>query len=78
LLSIAGETRLQAGSADLGDRLPGPTLSTVEVSRPQAGGVATTSGAGRYIERTFNFARMFELPGRAGVSISRCQPSAEW
>ena len=64
MLSIAGETRLQAGSADLGDRLPGPTLSTVEVSRPQAGGVATTSGAGRYIERTFNFAGMFEARTR--------------
>jgi hypothetical protein len=43
-LPVISETRLQVGSADLGDRLPGLTLSTVEVSRPKAGSAATASG----------------------------------
>jgi len=61
-LPVIGKTRLQAGSADLGDRLPGLTLSTVEVSLPKAGGAVTTSGAGRYADTTFTFAGTFELP----------------
>jgi AsmA protein len=61
-LPVIGKTQLQAGSADLGDRLPGLTLSTVEVSLPKAGGAATTSGAGRYADTTFTFAGTFELP----------------
>jgi hypothetical protein len=63
-LPVIGETRLQVGSADLGDRLPGLTLSTVEVSLPGAGGAATTSGAGRYTDAKFTFAGTFELPER--------------
>jgi len=63
-LPVIGETRLQVGSADLGNRLPGLTLSTVDVSLPKAGGTATTSGAGRYTDRTFTFAGTFELPER--------------
>jgi hypothetical protein len=61
---VIGETRLQVGSADLGDRLPGLTLSTVEVSRPKAGAAATTSGTGRYSDRTFTFAGTLDLPER--------------
>jgi len=63
-LPVIGETRLQVGSADLGDRLPGLTLGTVEVSLPKAGGTAITSGAGRYTDRTFSFAGTFDLPER--------------
>jgi hypothetical protein len=63
-LPVIGETRLQVGSSDLGDRLPGLTLSVAEVSLQKAGGAATTSGAGRYINRTFTFAGTFELPKR--------------
>jgi AsmA protein len=63
-LPVIGETWLQVGSADLGDRLPGLTLSTVEVSLPKAGGAATTSGAGRYTDAAFTFAGTFELPER--------------
>jgi AsmA protein len=63
-LPVIGETRLLVGSSDLGDRLPGLTLSAVEVSLPKAGGAATTSGAGRCINRTFTFAGTFELPKR--------------
>ena len=63
-LPVIGETRLHVGSADLGDRLPGLTLSTVEVSLPKAGGAATSSGAGRYADTTFTFAGTFELPER--------------
>ena len=63
-LPVIGETRLQIGSADLGDRLPGLTLGTVEVSLPKAGGTAITSGAGRYTDRTFSFAGTFDLPER--------------
>jgi AsmA protein len=44
--------------------LPGLTLSTVEVSRPKAGAAATTSGSGRYSDRTFTFAGTLELPER--------------
>src|SRR5215813_11500967 len=47
-LPVVGKTRLQVGSADLGDRLRGLALSTVEVSLPKTGGAATASGAGRY------------------------------
>ena len=63
-LPVIGKTRLQVGSADLGDRLPGLVLNTVEVSLPKAGGAATTSGAGRYTDATFTFAGTFELPER--------------
>jgi AsmA protein len=63
-LPVIGETRLQVGSADLGDRLSGLMLRTVEVSLPKTGGAATTSGAGRYTDTTFTFAGTFELPGR--------------
>jgi len=63
-LPVIGETRLQVGSADLGNRLPGLTLSTVDVSLPKAGGTATTSGAGRYTDTTFTFAGTFGLPDR--------------
>ena len=63
-LPVIGETLLQVGNADLADRLPGLTLSTVEVSLPKAGGAATTSGAGRYNGRTFSFAGTFEVPER--------------
>src|SRR5215469_2359170 len=63
-LPLIGKTRLQVGSADLGDRLPGLVLNAVEVSLPKAGGAATTSGAGRYTEATFTFAGTFELPER--------------
>jgi len=63
-LPVIGETRLQVSSADLSDRLPGLTLTTVEVSLPKAGGTATTSGAGRYADRTFTFAGTFDLPER--------------
>jgi AsmA protein len=63
-LPVIGETRLQVGSADLGDRLPGLTLGTVEVSLPKAGGAATTSGAGRYADRAFTFAGTFDVPER--------------
>jgi AsmA family len=63
-LPVIGEMRLQVGSADLGDRLPGLTLSPVEVSLPKAGGTATTSGAGRYADAAFTFAGTFELPER--------------
>jgi AsmA protein len=61
-LPVIGNTRLQVGSADLGDRMPRLTLSTVEVSLPKAGGAATTSGSGRYADTTFTFAGTFELP----------------
>jgi AsmA family len=66
-LPVMGETRLQVGSADLGDRLPGLTLSTVEVSRPKAGSAAsaaTASGTGRYSGTTFTFGGTFDLPER--------------
>ena len=63
-LPVVGETRLQVGSADLGDRLPGLTLGIVEVSLPKAGGAATTSGAGRYADRAFTFAGTFDVPER--------------
>ena len=63
-LPVIGETRLQAGSADLRDRLPGLMLNAVEVSRPKAGSAVTTSGAGHYAENTFTFAGTFELPER--------------
>jgi AsmA protein len=63
-LPVIGETRLQIGSADLGDRLPGLTLGKVEVSLPKASGGATTSGAGRYTDRAFTFAGKFDLPER--------------
>src|SRR5215469_16897534 len=72
-LPLIGETQLRVESADLGDRLPGLTLSTVEVSLPKAGSAAITSGAGRYADRTFTFAGTFELPerldGRFGTLI---------
>jgi hypothetical protein len=72
-LPVIGETRLQVGSGDLGNRLPGLTLNTVEVSLPKAGSAAITSGAARYADRTFNFAGTFELPerldGRFGTLI---------
>jgi AsmA-like protein len=61
-LPVIGKTRLQVGSGDLGDRMPGVTLNTVEVSLPKAGGAATTSGSGRYADTTFTFAGTFELP----------------
>jgi hypothetical protein len=61
-LPVIGETWLQVGSADLGDRLPGLTLSTVEMSLPKAGRAATTSGSARYADRAFTFAGTFELP----------------
>jgi len=63
-LPVIGETRLQVGSADLGDRLPGLTLSTVEVSRPKADSAATASGTGRYSDATFTFGGTFDLPER--------------
>ncbi|HEY2315678.1 MAG TPA: AsmA family protein, partial [Streptosporangiaceae bacterium] len=63
-LPVVGETRLEVGSADLGDRLPGLTLGTAEVSLPKAGGAATTSGAGRYADRAFTFAGTFDVPER--------------
>src|SRR5689334_15002460 len=63
-LPLIGKTRLQVGSADLGDRLPGLVLNAVEVSLPKAGGTSTTSGAGRYADATFTFAGTFELPER--------------
>jgi len=63
-LPVIGETQLQIGGADLGDRLPGLTLGNVEVSLPKAGGAAIASGAGRYTDRTFSFAGTFDLPER--------------
>ena len=63
-LPLIGETHLRVESADLGDRLPGLTLNTVEVSLPKAGSAAITSGAGRYADWTFTFAGTFELPER--------------
>jgi AsmA protein len=63
-LPVIGETRLQIGSADLGDRLPGLTLGAVEVSLPRAGAAARTSGAGRYTDKAFTFAGTFALPER--------------
>ena len=63
-LPVIGETRLEVGSADLGDRLPGLTLGTVEVSLPKAGGAARTSGAGRYTDKAFTFAGTFAVPER--------------
>jgi len=63
-LPVIGETRLQVGSADLGDRLPGLTLSAFEVSLPRAGSAATISGAGRYADSAFTFAGTFDLPER--------------
>ena len=60
---------LQVGTADLGDRLTGLTLSTVEVWLPKAGGAATTSGAGRYTD-AFTFAGTFELPERLDRRLS--------
>jgi hypothetical protein len=63
-LPVIGETRLRVGSADLGDRLPGLTLGTVEVSLPRAGAAARTSGAGRYTDKAFTFAGTFALPER--------------
>jgi AsmA protein len=63
-LPVIGETRLQVGSADLRDRLPGMALGSVEVALPKAGGTATTSGAGRYTDRTFTFAGTFDVPER--------------
>jgi AsmA protein len=63
-LPVIGETQLQIGGADLGDRLPGLTLGNVEVSLPKAGGAAIASGAGRYTDRIFSFAGTFDLPER--------------
>jgi uncharacterized protein involved in outer membrane biogenesis len=63
-LPVIGETRLQVGSAELGDRLPGLTLGTVEVALPKAGAAATTSGAGRYADRAFTFGGTFGVPER--------------
>jgi len=63
-LPVIGETRLQVGSVDLNDRLPGLTLNTVEVSLPKTGAAATTSGAGRYVDRLFTFAGTFGVPER--------------
>jgi uncharacterized protein involved in outer membrane biogenesis len=72
-LPVVGETRLQVGSADLGDRLPGLTLGNVEMALPKAGGAARTSGAGRYTDKAFTFAGTFALPerldGRFSTSI---------
>jgi AsmA protein len=63
-LPVIGETRLRVGSADLGDRLPGLMLGTVEVSLPRAGAAARTSGAGRYTDKAFTFAGTFAVPER--------------
>lgn len=63
-LPVIGETRLEVGSANLGDRLPGLTLGTVEVSLPKTGAAATTSGAGRYADRAFTFGGTFGVPER--------------
>jgi uncharacterized protein involved in outer membrane biogenesis len=63
-LPVIGETQLRVGSADLGDRLPGLTLGTVEVSLPRAGAAARTSGAGRYTHKEFTFSGTFALPER--------------
>jgi uncharacterized protein involved in outer membrane biogenesis len=88
-LPVIGETRLQVGSADLGDRLAGLTLSTLELSRTKAGGAVTTSGTGRYSDSTFTFAGTLDLPQRldgrfrtlidlkARMAASRTQASAE-
>jgi uncharacterized protein involved in outer membrane biogenesis len=69
-LPVVGETRLQIGSAELGDRLPGLTLRTVDVSLPKVGRAATTSGTGRYADRVFTFAGTFDVPERLDGRLS--------
>ena len=69
-LPVIGETRLQVGSADLDDRLPGLTLSAVEVLLPKAGAAAATSGTGRYADRAFTFGGTFGVPERLDGRIS--------
>lgn len=63
-LPVIGETRLEVGSANMDDRLPGLTLGTVEVSLPKAGALAATSGAGHYADRAFIFEGTFGMPER--------------
>ena len=54
-LPVIGATRLQVGSADLGDRVPGLRLGTVAVSLTAAGGAAAISGEGSYAGQPFDF-----------------------
>ena len=61
-LPIAGQSTLRFDSADLGDRVPGLSLSGVALALPKEGGVATASGAGRYLTQGFGFNATLAVP----------------
>ena len=61
-LPVIGRTQLHVGSADLGDRLPGLTLSAVDATLPQAGALATITGSGSFAGQGFSLGGNFGVP----------------
>ncbi len=61
-LPIPGQTSLRFASADLGDRLPGLSLSNVTLALPSEAGLATLSGDGRYRGQGFVARATLQVP----------------
>lgn len=61
-LPIVGQTTLRFDSAALDDHVPGLSLSGVAFALPKEGGVATVSGAGRYLTQGFGFGATLAVP----------------
>jgi len=61
-MPVIGATQLHFDGADLGDRLPGLKLGPVDVSLPEAGGLATVSGLGSFAGQAFTVGGKFGVP----------------
>ena len=70
---VIGQTKLHIGSADLGDRVPGLSLSATDIALPKAGGLASIAGSGSFSGQGFTIGGSFGVPehpdGRVSIPI---------
>ncbi len=72
-LPIVGTTQLHIGSVDLGNIVPGLKLGVIDVTLPEAGGLATIKGVGSYSDQNLSFGGTLGVPehpdGRISVPV---------